>query len=85
MWKLISIITTVIFFTIFFIQNMVYVPVRFIATNPVDIRLSYIIIVVFAAGYLFYGILYVAKEAKMNRRRKIAAEEVDEDEDDDNF
>lgn len=85
MWKLISIITTIIFFTIFFIQNMVYVPVRFIATSPVNIRLSYIIIVVFVAGYLFYGILYVAKEAKMNKRRKQATEEVDEDEDEDSF
>lgn len=85
MWKLISIITSIIFFTIFFIQNMVYVPVRFIATNPVNIRLSYIIIVVFVIGYLFHGILYVAKEAKLNRRKKQAAEEVDEDEDEDDF
>jgi len=83
MWKLIALIVAIVFFTIFFIQNMVKVPVRFIATDPVNLRLTYVIIITFVAGYLCHGILYMAREIKMTRKRRIANE--DEDEDDDDF
>ena len=83
MWKLIGIIIAIIFFAIFFIQNMVKIPVRFIATEPVNLRLTYVIIVTFAVGYLSHGILYVAREASISRRKKRAAEAADDDDDDD--
>ncbi len=70
MWKLISVITGIIFFAIFFIQNMVKVPVRFVITEPIEIRLTYLLLTSFILGYLLCMILYVAKEVNKNEGKK---------------
>ena len=81
MWKLISVISGIIFFAIFFIQNMVKVPVRFIITEPVEIRLTYLLMTSFILGYILCMVLYVAKEVKKNEGKK----ELIQDEDDEEF
>lgn len=85
MWKLIALIIAIVFFTIFFLQNLVKVPVRFIATDPVSLRLTYIIIVTFVAGYLSHGILYMAREVKMSKRRRVEDDDDDDDDDEIDF
>lgn len=85
MWKLIFIIITIIFFAIFFIQNMVKVPVKFIITEPIEIRLTYLLLTSFVIGCLLFMVLYVSKEAGRKRsegRRRLISEDVDDDSDD---
>ncbi len=79
MWKLISVIIGIIFFAIFFIQNMVKVPVRFIITEPIDIRLTYLLLTSFVLGYVFCMVLYVAKEVKRNEDKTALVEDEDEE------
>ncbi len=80
MWKLISVITGIIFFAIFFIQNMVKVPVRFIITEPIEIRLTYLLLTSFIFGYVLCMVLYVAKEVKKGNGKNELTPEDDEDE-----
>lgn len=80
MWKLISVISGIIFFAIFFIQNMVKVPVRFIVTELVEIRLTYLLLTSFIFGYILCMVLYVAKEVKRSGGKKELIPEEDEDE-----
>ena len=79
MWKLVSVITGIIFFAIFFIQNMVKVPVRFIITEPVEIRLTYLLLTSFILGYILCMVLYVAKEVRKGDYKNELTEEEDED------
>ena len=82
MWKLIFIIVTIIFFAIFFIQNMVKVPVKFIITEPIEIRLTYLLLTSFIIGCLLFMVLYVSKEATRKRdegRKRLISEDVDDD------
>lgn len=81
MWKLISVVSIIIIFAIFFIQNMVKVPVRFIVTESIDIRLTYLLLTSFVFGYLLCTVHYVAREAKKTENKKFQVEE-DEDEED---
>lgn len=84
MWKLISIIILIIFFAIFFIQNMVKVPVKFVVTDPVEIRLAYLLLTSFILGCVFFLVLYVSKEAKKSKAgKKMLKDEYDYDYDED--
>lgn len=80
MWKLISVIVAIVFFAIFFIQNMTKVPVRFVITEPVDIRLTYLLLTSFVLGYIICVILGVAKEVKRAEVQKALINEEEEDE-----
>ncbi len=80
MWKLISVIIAIVFFAIFFIQNMVKVPVRFVITEPVDIRLTYLLLTSFVLGYLLCMILGVVKEVKKSEGKMVVKNEEEEEE-----
>lgn len=82
MWKLISLIIAIMFFSIFFIQNMVKVPVRFIVTGPVEIRLSYLLLTSFVIGCILFMVLYVSKEAKrrsVGNKKALSEYELDDE------
>jgi hypothetical protein len=64
---------------------MVKVPVKFIITEPIEIRLTYLLLTSFVIGCLVFMILYVSKEAGRKRsegRRKLISEDVDDDSED---
>ncbi len=79
MWKLISVIIAIVFFAIFFIQNMVKVPVRFVITEPIDIRLTYLLLTSFVVGYLLCMVLSVVKEVKKGDGRMMVKDEGEDD------
>lgn len=81
MWKLISVIVAIVFFAIFFIQNMVKVPIRFVVTEPIDIRLTYLLLTTFVLGYLFCTVLNLARGAKKYDNKVAFEQEEEEDED----
>lgn len=81
MWKLISIIIGIILCGIFFVQNMVKVPIRLIVTEALDINLSYLLLTSFILGYVVCMVLSVVKEVKRRDVNKaIFVEEDDEEE-----
>jgi len=83
MWKLSGIIVGVIFLAIFFIQNMDHVSVHLIVSNPIKIRLTYLLLTSFVIGYVLCMVLNVARNVKRQRRDTVSSEvsHVDEDED----
>jgi uncharacterized integral membrane protein len=64
---------------------MVKVPVKFIITEPIEIRLTYLLLTSFVIGCLLFMVLYVSKEAGRKRsegRRRLISEDVDDDSED---
>lgn len=71
-----------IFCGIFFVQNLAKVPVRFIVTDPVHIRLTYLLLAAFFCGGLSFLIYHVSREAKRKNAIKKMGYEDDRDDDD---